>query len=142
MAKPQEEPHDREYLAEVEWLYQILFKTVETPDFCKSFLKDLLTESELRMIQNRWRIARLLDLGKPIREVAQEAQVGTDTVERISKRITGGTGGLQKALEMMREELRRRERRKGKRKTEGIGKEEKGEMGAGRWIFGTGQRTR
>lgn len=141
MAKPQEEPHSKEYLREVEWFYQILFQTIQSPDFLKSFLKDLLTESELRMIQNRWRIARLLDEGKPIREVASEARVGTDTVERISKRVTGGTGGLQKALEMVREEVRKLERRKGVKQ---LKKEEFHEEDGvlGRWVFGTGKQVK
>lgn len=139
MAKPQEEPHNPEYLIEVEWLYQILFKAIETPDSLKSFLKDLLTDSELRMIQNRWRIARLLDEGKPIREVAAEAKVGTDTVERISKKISGGTGGLQKALEMVRGEVRKLEQKKGKKHEKEVGSEEE-EQPSRRWVFGTGRQ--
>jgi len=139
LAKPQEEPHNPEYLIEVEWLYQILFKAIETPDSLKSFLKDLLTDSELRMIQNRWRIARLLDEGKPIREVAAEAKVGTDTVERISKKISGGTGGLQKALEMVRGEVRKLEQKKGKKHEKEVGSEEE-EQPSRRWVFGTGRQ--
>lgn len=142
MAKPQEEPHSPEYLAEVEWLYQILFKIVETPDLLKSFLKDLLTESELRMLQNRWRIARLLDEGKPIREVASEAKVGTDTVERISKRISGGTGGLQKALEIVREEIKKKDQREGKRKDRVEQQRKEGEKVVRRWVFGAGKQVK
>lgn len=139
MAKPQDVPRDRNYLSEVEFLYQIFFQTIENPDDCKSLLRDLLTDSELRMIQNRWRVARFLDEGKSIREVATDAGVGTDTVERIAKRLSSGAGGLQKALEMARVPTTRG---KGRERTE-YKKEQEGKVSgssAGRWIFGAGKR--
>lgn len=139
LAKPQDVPHDPNYLAEVEFLYQILFQTIENPDDCKNLLKDLLTDSELRMIQNRWRVARLLDEGKSIREVAWEAGVGTDTVERLAKKLSSGTGGLQKALETAR-----RPAAKGKSKERAQYKkehEEKTEVSSlSRWVFGAGKK--
>jgi uncharacterized protein YerC len=139
VTKPQDIPRDPNYLAEVEFLYQILFQTIETPDDCKSFLKDLLTESELRMIQNRWRVARFLDEGKSIRDTAAEAGVGTDTVERIAKRLSSGAGGLQKALEAVRMP---KEKGKSKERAE-YEKEQEEKAGAsslGRWVFGAGKR--
>jgi uncharacterized protein YerC len=139
LTKPQEIPRDPKYLAEVEFLYQILFQTIEDPDDCKSLLKDLLTDSELRMIQNRWRVARFLDEGKSIRETAAEAGVGTDTVERIAKRLSSGAGGLQKALEMAR---RAKTKGKSEERTQyRKGQEEKvGVPTLGRWVFGAGRR--
>jgi len=139
LAKPQDIPSDPNYLSEVEFLYQILFQTIENPDDCKSLLRDLLTDSELRMIQNRWRVARFLDEGKSIREVAAEAGVGTDTVERIAKRLSSGAGGLQKALEAAR-----KPKAKGKSQERSVFKKEQEEKMTtsvlGRWVFGTGRK--
>jgi len=139
MAKPQIVPNDPNYLAEVEFLYQILFQTIDTPTDCKNLLKDLLTDSELRMIQNRWRVARFLDEGKSIREIASEAGVGTDTVERIAKKLSSGVGGLQKALEMAREPKvkGKSEERKQYRKEQ---EEKVNASSKGRWVFGIGKK--
>lgn len=48
-------------------------------------LFELLTESEVKMVQNRWKIVALLKQKLAIRRIASEAGVGTDTVIRMSK---------------------------------------------------------
>jgi uncharacterized protein YerC len=45
-------------------------------------LRNLLTASEIRMIKNRFNIMNLSEEGLSIREIAQQARVGTDTVVR------------------------------------------------------------
>lgn len=57
-------------------------------DLPLDLIKELLTESELRMVKQRLVIIRLLEEGLPIREVAERAKVGTDTVVRMSKKLT------------------------------------------------------
>ncbi len=63
-------------------------------------LENLLTPSELRMIQNRWEILNLLLDGLSIRKVAKEAHVGTDTVMRTSRMLEDES--LRKALVSIR----------------------------------------
>lgn len=53
----------------------------------EQFIKELLTESELRMVKQRWFIIRLLEEGLPIRVIAEKAQVGTDTVVRMARKL-------------------------------------------------------
>lgn len=48
-------------------------------------LFELLTESEVVMVKNRWRVISLLVEGVSVRKIAEEAKVGTDTVVRMSK---------------------------------------------------------
>lgn len=48
-------------------------------------LKELLTDSEIRMIKTRFLILNLLDEGKSIRSIAAEVGVGTDTVVRTAR---------------------------------------------------------
>lgn len=50
-----------------------------------NLIKDLLTESEWRMVKQRLIIIQLLARGLSIRQVASRAKVGTDTVVRISR---------------------------------------------------------
>lgn len=117
MAKPKEEVKNPIYQTEVDFLYEIILKTAKAKDELRTFLEDLLTSSEIRMIKRRWHVANLLDEGKSIRGVAQEAGVGTDTVERIAKRLEEGKGGLIRALEIMRgkrDQLRKKLKEKAK----------------------------
>lgn len=55
---------------------------VEIPD---EVLRKLLTDSEMRMLKNRWKIIQLLRSGMTVRAVSEQARVGTDTVIRVSK---------------------------------------------------------
>lgn len=50
-------------------------------------IKDLLTNSEWRMVQQRLLIIQLLKQGLSIRAVALRAKVGTDTVVRMSRKL-------------------------------------------------------
>lgn len=52
-------------------------------------LIDFLTQSELRMLKNRWKISQLLQEGQTIRSISEEVKVGTDTVVRVSKMLDG-----------------------------------------------------
>lgn len=50
-------------------------------------LKDLLTQSEINMLKNRWLIIQNLANGLSIRSVALKVKVGTDTVVRASRML-------------------------------------------------------
>lgn len=69
-------------------------KEIEIPDHV---LRQLLTASELRMLRNRWQIVNRLEEGLPVRRIAEDVKVGTDTVVRVSKMMQ--TGELQKVLD-------------------------------------------
>jgi len=135
MSKPVQEDQSFEYTADVEFLYEIFAKANTSSDDVKNLLKDLLTTAEIRMIANRWHIARLLDSGLSVREVAAQAKVGTDTVERVSRRLQEGTGGLQKAIEMTRELWQEKLTAKKKSET----KKSVVKKSIDRWVFGAGK---
>lgn len=50
-------------------------------------LKELLTESEWRMIKQRLAIIQLLGRGFSIRTIAETVKVGTDTVMRMARKF-------------------------------------------------------
>lgn len=66
----------------------------------ESMLKELLTDSEWRMIQNRWRIMQMVREGLTIRKIAEEVKVGSDTVVRtirmMEERGMSKTAGKKK----------------------------------------------
>lgn len=60
-------------------------KIDQSLDVPADLVKKLLTDSEWRMVKQRYLIISLLEDGLTIREVAKRAKVGTDTVVRVSK---------------------------------------------------------
>lgn len=60
-------------------------RSINVPD---NLIKKLLTDSEWRMIKQRLHIINLLDDGLSMRQIADQAGVGTDTVVRVSKMAT------------------------------------------------------
>ncbi|KKR93155.1 MAG: hypothetical protein UU73_C0001G0336 [Candidatus Daviesbacteria bacterium GW2011_GWA1_41_61] len=55
---------------------------INVPDH---LIKELLTDSEIRMVKQRLLIINLLEEGLSIRKIAQQAKVGTDTVVRVAR---------------------------------------------------------
>ena len=50
-------------------------------------LRKLLTASETRMLNNRYKIMNLLNEDLSIRKIAERLKVGTDTVSRVARMI-------------------------------------------------------
>ncbi len=50
-------------------------------------VKELLTDSEVRMVKQRLAIIRLLEEGHTVRSIAEQVQVGTDTVVRTARKL-------------------------------------------------------
>lgn len=77
-------------------------KKIQIPD---EILRELLTASEWRMLKNRWQIVNKLEEGLPVRKIADEVKVGTDTVMRVSKMMQSGE--FQKTLDKEKRGLRK-----------------------------------
>lgn len=84
----------------------------EVPD---EIIKELLTESEWRMVRKRLQIVKLIHRGLSVRDIAKRAKVGTDTVVRISKKY------------------------KQSDKLKGLFKEKEILQSASKWVFGGAQ---
>lgn len=78
-------------------------KLVKIPDH---ILPELLTDSEWRMLKNRWQIIQLLEEGLSIRQIAERVRVGTDTVVRVSRMLEGSS--LQKMLDQEKKEAQKK----------------------------------
>jgi TrpR-related protein YerC/YecD len=78
-----------------------LFKAIlalKTEDECKKFLRDLLTEAEIKEFANRWKVAQMLDKKIPYEDIAKETGMSSTTIARISKWLTNGMGGYKLML--------------------------------------------
>jgi TrpR-related protein YerC/YecD len=85
-----------------EEMRQLFIDLGEVEDFREmaEFLRDLLTNNELRMVAQRWHIARALwSEDKPYRNLAEEIRTSVTTIIRVAYRVWYGGGGFQRILE-------------------------------------------
>jgi len=101
MGKPKTELTGKEYDQDINFLFQVLGG--KSPEEIESFVKEILTASELRMLKKRWYIACLLKKGGNLRQIAQKARASTQTVIQVKRRIKEGQEGLRMALERIKE---------------------------------------
>lgn len=78
----------------------------------KSFLKDLLTESERIMLGRRIRIARDILAGKSSDEIAEKMRVGYDTIYKVRRWLEDQLPGYEHALKGMGQEFEKRKKKR------------------------------
>jgi len=73
-------------------------QSLKTDEECKNFLRDLLTETEIKEFINRWKVVRMLDQKIPYEEITNETGMSSTTIARISKWLQKGMGGYRLIL--------------------------------------------
>lgn len=68
---------------------------------CQKFLRDLLTEAELKEFANRWKVAQMLDQKIAYKEIEKQTGMSSTTIARIQKWLSSGTGGYKLMLTRM-----------------------------------------
>ncbi|MEK7534754.1 MAG: YerC/YecD family TrpR-related protein [Patescibacteria group bacterium] len=81
-------------------LYKAIL-ALQTEDECKKFLRDLLTEKEIKEFTNRWRVARMLDKKVPYEKIVKETGMSSTTIARVHKWLTNGMGGYRLVLKRL-----------------------------------------
>lgn len=71
---------------------------LRTVSEARRFIRDLLTEGEIRMIVERWHVARLLHAGHSYRDIEARTGLSSRTIARISRWLNDGEGGYQSML--------------------------------------------
>lgn len=90
-----------------------LYKAIlllKNEDECKRFLRDLLTEAEIKELANRWRVARMLDKKIPYEEIAKETGMSSTTIARVQKWLVNGKGGYKLVLKRLKSESKNKRR--------------------------------
>jgi len=82
-------------------LYKAVLK-LKTADEAKRFFRDLLTIEEITEMSKRWQAARLLNQGKPYREIAAKTGLSTTTVTRVANWLKNGSGGYRLMLNRLK----------------------------------------
>lgn len=71
-------------------------------DEAKKFLRDLLTEAELKEFANRWKVARMLKEKVSYEKIEKKTGMSSTTIARIQKWLTDGMGGYRLMLKRLR----------------------------------------
>ena len=79
------------------------FLALETEEECKKFLRDLLTEAEIKDFTNRWKVVRMLDEKTSYEEIARQTNMSSTTIARISKWFQKGMGGYQLMIDRLKQ---------------------------------------
>ena len=66
------------------------------------FLRDLLTEPEIKEFANRWKVARMLDQKISYEEIERETGMSSTTIARVNKWLTNGKGGYKLMLKRLK----------------------------------------
>lgn len=83
-------------------LYQA-FLSLKNEDECKKFLRDLLTQAEIKEFINRWKVARLLDKKVQYKKIEKQTGMSSTTIARINKWLQKGMGGYQLMINRFKE---------------------------------------
>lgn len=81
-----------------------LFQTIlnlETVEECYEYFEDICTIKEIQDMSQRLDTAILLSKGLSYQKIAEEVDVSSATICRVSKCLNYGSGGYQKAIEKL-----------------------------------------
>ena len=83
-------------------LYEAIAQ-LQNGEECYAFFQDLCSTAELRSMEQRFEVASLLDEGMVYSGILKRTGASTATISRVSRSLTGGTGGYSRILARMRE---------------------------------------
>ncbi len=84
-------------------LYRAILK-LETPEECYAFFHDLCTQTELRAIEQRYRVARMLSEGMIYNDILTETGASSATVSRVNRSLLSGKDAYHLIFERMQED--------------------------------------
>ncbi len=86
---------------DIDRLYEVILQ-LQNLDECRKFFRDLLTETEIREIAERWKAAQMLADGIPYTTIEKETGLSSRTIARVHKWLKQGKGGYALMLRRIR----------------------------------------
>ncbi len=93
---------------EVEDLLEV-FAGLTDPDDVFALLEDLFTIREIKDTSQRLDVARLLKEGHSYATIEQTTGASATTIARVSKALNYGTGGYDRAFEVLKQRMSERD---------------------------------
>ncbi len=87
--------------ASVDRLFQT-FLNLQTLEDCYAYFEDICTIKEILDMSQRLDTAILLSQGLSYQKIAEQVEVSSATIGRVSKCLNYGSGGYQKAIEQLK----------------------------------------
>ena len=84
-------------------LYEAILK-LETLEECYNFFEDICTINELRSMEQRFEVAKMLREEKVYTEIMQKTSASSATISRVNRMLNYGTGYLGEVLDKIAEE--------------------------------------
>lgn len=88
---------------------------IENRDEAVIFLKELLTETEIRMLAKRIQVAKMLLEGYKYEDIIPHVRVTSGTISSVNNQLQFGDGGYQKIIERLIKIEQRKEKQMEKR---------------------------
>ena len=85
---------------DIEDLY-VAITHLDSLEECRKFLRNLLTETEIREFAERWKVARMLSQGLPYTAIEEETGLSSRTIARVHKWLKQGKGGYTMMLKRL-----------------------------------------
>ncbi len=76
---------------------------LETPEECYRFFQDLCTVSEMKAMEQRFQVARLLDEGLIYNDILEKTGASSATISRVNRCLNYGADGYRTILSRMEE---------------------------------------
>ncbi len=93
-------------------LYEHIAK-LETVEECIRFFDDLCAVTELRAIEQRFDVAKMLLDGMVYTAILTETRASSATVSRVNRVLQGGTGALGEVIERVAQQTKETEEKDG-----------------------------
>ncbi len=74
---------------------------LENEEECYSFFRDVCTQTELRAMEQRFEVARLLSRGMVYNEILERTGASSATISRVSRSLNDSEGGYERVFERM-----------------------------------------
>ena len=84
-------------------LYKAILQLKDEQE-CYDFFQDLCTVSELRSMEQRFEVARLLQAGTSYMDILEKTGASSATVSRVNRALQYGEGELQAVIRSRTEE--------------------------------------
>lgn len=86
----------------VDNLFEAILK-LETVDECYSFFEDLCTVAEIKLMAQRFEVARMLEENRTYGDIVSRTGASTATISRVKRALNYGADGYKLILDRLKE---------------------------------------
>lgn len=77
--------------------------TLSSPEECYQFFSDLCTGAEMKAMEQRYEVARMLSEGKIYNEILAETNASSATISRVNRSLINGEGAYEMVFRRLKE---------------------------------------